>query len=74
MKYADPYDHSFNYNRRFVERNSYLYPSQSAANQAKSKYSLLPKVNPLNVEDEDELVTVLKEFISHDRELEDAKT
>ena len=36
-------------------------------------HHLLPKVNPLNVEDEDELITVLKEFIQHDRELEAAK-
>jgi len=27
----------------------------------------------LNVEDEDELITVLKEFVQHDRELENAK-
>lgn len=72
MKYADPFDHSFNYDRRFTERNSNLYPGKPS--QSKPQYSLLPKVNPLNVDDEDELVTVLKELISHDRELETAKT
>ena len=31
-------------------------------------------MSPLDVEDIDELITVLKEFIQHDRELEAAKT
>jgi hypothetical protein len=74
MKYADPFDHSFNYDRRFVDRNSYLYPKLKKTDEPKSKHGLLPKVNPLNVEDEDELITVLKEFVTHDRELEAAKT
>lgn len=71
LRYADPFDHSFNYDRRFVERDSGLYPSSQVA--MTQSHHLLPKVNALNVEDEDELITVLKEFIQHDRELEAAK-
>ena len=73
LRYADPYDHSFNYDRRFVQRDSGLYPSSQSKATVQPGHTLLPKVNPLNVEDEDELVTVLKEFIQHDRELEAAK-
>lgn len=72
LRYADPFDHSFNYDRRFTNRDSGLYP-QSLGTTAPQSHHLLPKVNPLNVEDEDELITVLKEFIQHDRELEGAK-
>jgi hypothetical protein len=32
----------------------------------------LPKVNALNVEDSDELITVLIDIIKHEKELEDA--
>ena len=71
LRYADPYDHSFNYDRRFTQRDSGLYPP--SAGMTLPSHHLLPKVNPLNVEDEDELITVLKEFIQHDRELEAAK-
>ena len=35
--------------------------------------SLLPKVSKLDVEEEDELITVLKEIIQHEKELEEAK-
>ena len=74
MQFADPIDHSFNYDRRFVDHNSFMYPKQPLSSDiSRSKYSLLPKVKPLTVEDEDELITVFKEFLSHDRELEAAK-
>jgi len=73
MQYADPYDHQFNHSRRFVAKDSRLYPESSASCFSPPKGHLLPKVNPLNVEDEDELITVLKEFVQHDRELENAK-
>ena len=33
----------------------------------------LPRVSPLNNEEEDELITVLKDIISHEAELEEAK-
>lgn len=73
MRYADPFDHSFNYDRRFTQRDSTMYRSQVGKELTQPNHTLLPKVNPLNVEDEDELITVLKEFMQHDRELESAK-
>lgn len=73
LRYADPFDHSFNYDRRFVQRDSALYGARPSKEVASPSHPLLPKVNPLNVEDEDELITVLKEFMQHDRELEAAK-
>jgi hypothetical protein len=33
----------------------------------------LPRVSPLNNDEEDELITVFKEIINHERELEDSK-
>jgi hypothetical protein len=33
----------------------------------------LPRVSPLNNDDEDELITFLKEIIEHEREVEDAR-
>ena len=33
----------------------------------------LPKVSPLNMDEEDEFITVLKEIMTHEREIEDAK-
>jgi|TARA_B110001450_G_C17579609_1_gene464350 hypothetical protein len=33
----------------------------------------LPRVSPLNNDDEDELVTFLKEIVEHEREIEDAR-
>jgi len=33
----------------------------------------LQRVSPLNNDQEDELITVLKDIISHEKELEDAK-
>jgi len=33
----------------------------------------LPRVSPLNMDEEDELITVLKDMITHERELEEAK-
>ena len=33
----------------------------------------LPRVSPLNNDEEDELITVFKEIINHEREIEDAK-
>lgn len=39
----------------------------------KVQHSVLPKVNKIDVEEEDELVTVLKDILQHEKELEDAK-
>ena len=33
----------------------------------------LPKVSPLNQDEEDELITVVKDMITHERDLEGAK-
>jgi hypothetical protein len=33
----------------------------------------LPRVSPLNADEEDELITVFKDLINHERELEEAK-
>ena len=72
MKYADPNDHYFNYEDRFIKRNSYNSPPQRREEQQYKK-KLLPKVEKLDVENSDELVTVLIDMIKHERELEEAK-
>lgn len=69
MKYADPNDHYFNYDDRFVKRNSFNSPPQ----KIEYKKKLLPKVEKLDVENSDELITVLIDIIKHERELEEAK-
>ena len=33
----------------------------------------LPRVSPLNMDEEDELITILKDIITHERELEGVK-
>ena len=35
--------------------------------------NFLPRVSPLNNDDEDELITFLKEIIEHEREVEDSR-
>lgn len=72
MKYADPNDHYFNYDDRFIRRNSYNSPPQRRE-EHQIKKKLLPKVEKLDVENSDELITVLTDIIKHERELEEAK-
>ena len=67
MQYADPDDHYFNSNKRFVNRVTHSYQPQPRI----QKY--LPRVSPLNNDDEEELITVLKDIITHEREIEDSK-
>ena len=75
--YADPNDHYFNHSKRFTDKKNF---SPQRPQGGISKYDLPPirygplsKVSVLTNEEEDELVTVLKDVISHERELEDAK-
>jgi hypothetical protein len=72
MKYADPNDHYFNYDDRFVKRNSYNSPPHKMI-ESQLKKKLLPKIEKLDVENSDELITVLIDIIKHERELEEAK-
>ena len=72
MKYADPNDHYFNYDDRFVKRNSYNSPPHKMI-ESQFKKKLLPKIEKLDVENSDELITVLIDIIKHERELEEAK-
>jgi hypothetical protein len=75
MQYADPDDHNFNYSKRFVARESYPWPVNNfdLNSMPKVKEGPLSRVSPLNNDEEDELITVFKEIINHERELEDAK-
>jgi hypothetical protein len=75
MQYADPADHSYNYGRRFVARESKPWPVNTfdLNSMPTLKEGPLPRVSPLNNDEEDELITVFKEIINHERELEDAK-
>ncbi len=72
MKYADPNDHYFNYEDRFIKRNSYNSPPHKQVG-SQNKKKLLPKIEKLDVENSDELITVLIDIIKHERELEEAK-
>jgi hypothetical protein len=77
MLYADPYDHAFNYERKFVDRaNLDAFERQSNVLGLQSgpiSHKILKRVNEIDVEEEDELVTVLKEIMQHEKELEEAK-
>jgi hypothetical protein len=72
MKYANPNDHYFNYNDRFIRRNSYNSPPHRRE-EHKIKKKLLPKLEKPDIENSDELITVLIDIIKHERELEEAK-
>ena len=75
MQYADPDDHSYNYTRRFIARESEMWPVNTfdLNSMPQVKEGPLPRVSPLNNDEEDELITVFKEIINHEREIEDAK-
>lgn len=67
MLYADPYDHAFNYERKFVDRvNLGAFERESnvlGLHSGPIAPKILKKVNDIDVEEEDELVTVLKEMM-----------
>ena len=73
MQYADPMDHSFNSTKRFIALDSdpFRINTQDISRMPAVK-NILPRRSPLNNDDEDELVTVLKDIIEHEREREDA--
>lgn len=75
MQYADPADHNYGYQKRFVARESKPWPVNNfdLNSMPTVKEGPLPRVSPLNNDEEDELITVFKEIINHERELEDAK-
>lgn len=74
MEYADPDDHQFNSSQRFTNRNLSPFRINNAdLTQMPPVKNFLPRVSPLNNDDEDELVTLLKEIIEHEREIEDAR-
>lgn len=79
LKYADPLDHSFNYESKFVDRPAFTEYQRQAGNLGVRpvynyvQHRVLPKVNKIDVEEEDELITVLKDILQHEKELEDAK-
>lgn len=75
MLYADKNDHSFNNSRRFTNRQTseFIIASKRDPDAMPEIKSHLPRVSPLSIEDEDELVTVLKDIIQHEKELEEAK-
>mmetsp|Transcript_14154 Transcript_14154/g.24051 ORF Transcript_14154/g.24051 Transcript_14154/m.24051 type:complete len:216 (-) Transcript_14154:367-1014(-) len=76
LMYADPNDHSFNYTKRFVQRETNPFSisnyEQEQAPMVKQG-PLSKRVCNLNTEMEDELITVLKDIINHEREVEEAK-
>lgn len=66
-------DHSFNNTKRFVDYDSdpFRMNTQDLSRMPAVKH-FLPRRSPLNNDDEDELITVLKDIIAHEREREDA--
>jgi len=75
MKYADPTDHCFNADRRFIARQSVPFSVNNfdLSSMPAIKEGPLSRVSPLTNEEEDELITVLKDIITHEREVEEAK-
>lgn len=73
--YADPADHSFNNTRRFTDRQTSQYVVNNVTDTRLMPpiKKQLPRVSPLNNDQEDELITVIKDIISHEKELEEAK-
>jgi len=73
MQYADPMDHSFNNTKRFVNHDSDPFRMNTQdLSRMPAVRNFLPRRSPLNNDDEDELITVLKDIIEHEREREDA--
>lgn len=75
MLYADPMDHSFNGSRRFTDRQTapWMVNNTTCTDIMPPIKKHLPKVSPLNMDSQDELITVLKDLISHEREMEEAR-
>ena len=74
LQFADPNDHYFNSKERFTNKKTseYFIDSKDEKQMPAIKHSL-PKVSPLNQDEEDELITVIKDIITHERDLEGAK-
>ena len=75
MQYADPNDYSFNHDARFTNKKTSEFVINNTKDEKRMpmiKHSL-PKVSPLNADEEDELITVVKDIITHERDLEGAK-
>ena len=75
MQYADQDDHFFNGSRRFVARESFPFPVNTFVTSAMPvvKEGPLKKQSPITTEEQDELVTVFKDMINLERNLEEAK-
>lgn len=74
MEYADPDDHEFNNSQRFTNRNLSPFRINNADLSIMPPVkNFLPRVSVLNNDDEDELITFMKEIIEHEREIEDAR-
>ena len=75
MIYADEDDHHYNNTMRFVARESKQWPINTfdLNSMPSIKDGPLPRVSPLNNEEQDEVITVFKDIISHEAELEEAK-
>ena len=75
MQFADPNDHFFSHNDRFTNKKTseFLIDSKKDERQMPTIKHSLPKVSPLNQDEEDELITVVKDMITHERDLEGAK-
>jgi len=75
MMFADPSDHSFNNTAKFTDRHTspYIISNKKSQNSMPPIKNHLPRVSPLNADEEDELITVLKDVITHERELEESK-
>ena len=74
MEFADELDHNFNSSQRFTNRNLSPFRINNADLSIMPPVkNYLPRVSPLHNDDEDELITFLKEIIEHEREIEDAR-
>lgn len=75
LLYADPNDHSFNNTRRFTDRvTSPFMPNNTTMLDLMPPIKKhLPRVSPLNMDQQDELITVVKDLINHEREMEEAR-
>lgn len=65
-------DHSFNSSKRFTAFDSDPHRINTQdLNRMPAVKNYLPRVSPLNNDDEDELITVIKDIIEHEREREE---
>ena len=72
MAYADPDDHSFNNTRRFTDRRS--SPFRTRDTNMPPVRNPLPRVKPITNELEDKFMSVLKEIMTLESELEEVKS